>query len=197
MTIAEIVRKHVSERPFLVEALGSGIVNNSALARSIQRERRLGRGDYTAIKAAVTRLAGTRRGAGFTIEDHALAVLGGNRVTLVDRVAVFVSREKRGFESLAEVVIGGNYVYLMDEGKAVSLAKRHTYSRLERNCACISIHSDINIEGVSGVISFLTTVLAEHGINIIQLISCYTETMIVVGRTDALPCYKIISDIVK
>jgi hypothetical protein len=39
----------------------------------------------------------------------------------------------------------------------------------------------------------MTSLLAEYGINIVEVISCYTETMIVVNRSDALVSYELLS----
>ena len=53
MSIANVVRLYISNKPFLREAIESGVINQSALSRSIQRS--LGIRDYYAVKAAVRR----------------------------------------------------------------------------------------------------------------------------------------------
>ncbi|MGC8568283.1 MAG: hypothetical protein ACP5LP_03535 [Candidatus Micrarchaeia archaeon] len=59
------------------------------------------------------------------------------------------------------------------------------------------IHSRSNIEETSGFVAFLTSVPAEHGINIIEFISCYTETMILVERYDAISSCQIVSYLIE
>ena len=53
MTIAQNVRNHLRNKPYLLEALEKGIVNLSELSRQIQKE--LKTNDTSAIKAALRR----------------------------------------------------------------------------------------------------------------------------------------------
>ena len=54
MTVAQNVRSHLRNKPYLLEALEKGIVNLSELSRQIQKE--LKTNDTSAIKAALTPL---------------------------------------------------------------------------------------------------------------------------------------------
>ncbi len=47
-----------------------------------------------------------------------------------------------------------------------------------------------------GVVAFLTTLLAEQNVNIIEFISCWTETIIVVEKKDSLKTYEALTNIV-
>ena len=49
-------------------------------------------------------------------------------------------------------------------------------------------------ESTSGVVAFITSLLAEYNINVVELLSCYTETILVVNKSDALVSYKLLSD---
>ena len=55
MTVAQNVRNHLKNKPYLLEALEKGIVNLSELSRQIQIE--LKSSDTSAIKAALRRYA--------------------------------------------------------------------------------------------------------------------------------------------
>jgi hypothetical protein len=64
------------------------------------------------------------------------------------------------------------------------------------NCTMIVIHSPEELEATAGVIAFLTTLLSEQNVNMIEFISCWTETIIVVEKKDSLKTYEALSNIV-
>ena len=60
----------------------------------------------------------------------------------------------------------------------------------------IVIHSPEELEATPGVIAFLTTLLSEQNVNVIEFISCWTETIIVVEKKDSLKTYEALSNVV-
>jgi aspartokinase len=64
------------------------------------------------------------------------------------------------------------------------------------NCTMIVMHSPEELEATPGVVAFLTTLLAEQNVNIIEFISCWTETIIVVEKKDSLKAYEVLSNMV-
>ena len=188
---------YLKHKPYILEALDNGIVNTSALARVLQLRMRLK--NYQAVKASIRRFAETRGKVKQGIEERALSVLKDNRITLLDGISVIISSRKLEIENDAQVKIDSYHVYLTR--KAV-LARskvriRESIVKVHEGCSAIIIYSDTKLEGVSGVIAFLTSILAEQGINIVELISCYTETIVVVNREDALRSYQIISELTR
>lgn len=197
MSISDTVRMYLKNKPYTLEALEYGIVNFSALARLIQKE--LGIKNYQAIKAAIRRHAEHIESVKGNIENRALRVLKENRIALLDGVHVIISEEELDIANDAKVKIDDYYVYLtrQDVMKGLGKKARQSIVRVNDNCSSIVIYSGENLESGSGVIAFLTSLLAEQNINVVELISCYTETIIVVNRVDALRSYEILSGIVK
>jgi hypothetical protein len=60
----------------------------------------------------------------------------------------------------------------------------------------IVINSPEELEATVGVVAFLTTLLAEQNVNIVEFISCWTETIIVVEKKDSFKTYEALSNIV-
>lgn len=197
MSISDTVRVYLKNKPYTQEALEYGIVNFSALARLIQKE--LGIKNYQAIKAAIRRYAEHMESVKGSIEARALKVLKENRIALLDGVHVIVSDEELEIDNDAKVKIDNYYVYLTRKNVMKDLGKKAKESiiKVNDNCSTLIIYSGENLESGSGVVAFLTSLLAEQNINVVELISCYTETIIVVNRTDALRSYEILSGIVK
>ncbi|MDP7282055.1 MAG: ACT domain-containing protein [Candidatus Undinarchaeales archaeon] len=50
-----------------------------------------------------------------------------------------------------------------------------------------------NVESTHGFVQYTTGLLAENGINIVEVLSCYTDTIFIVEKEDALKAYDILS----
>ena len=197
MSISDTVRMYLKNKPYTLEAMENGIVNFSALARLVQKE--LGIRNYQAVKAAIRRYAGHIESVKGTIEARALRVLKENRISLFDGVHVIISDSELEIENDAKVKIERYWVYLTrkDVMKGLGRKARESIVKAHSNCSTIIVYSEENLESSSGVVAFLTSLLAEQNINVMEFISCYTETIIVVGKEDALRSYEILSGIVK
>jgi hypothetical protein len=197
MTISNTVRIYLKNKPYTMEALENGIVNFSALARLMQKE--LGIRNYQAIKAAIRRYASHLESVKVGIEARALEVLKENRLALLDGVHVIVSRKELEIENDAKVKTDQYYIYLTrkDVVKKMGKKDREALVKVRDNCSAILIYSEEDVEGTSGVMAFVASLLAEQSINVIELISCYTETILVVSKGDALRSYELLSTAVK
>jgi aspartokinase len=197
MSISDTVRTYLKNKPYTMEALENGIVNYSALARVIQKQ--LGIKNYQAVKAAIRRYAEHIESVKGTIESRALGVLKENRIALLDGVHVIVSEAELNIPNDAKVKIDEYYVYLTrkDVIKGLGKKERQSIVKVNDNCSTIIIYSGENLESGSGVVAFITSLLAEQNINVVEFISCYTETIIVVGKNDALRSYELLSSITK
>jgi aspartokinase len=193
MKTSSSVRLYLKNRPYVLAAIDEGIVNYSALSRSVKQA--IGAKSQNAVKAAVIRYAMERGARKEVIELRALSVIKENRISLLDKVSVIVSNKRLRIENEAEVKMDFYYIYLVRGGVEKHLTKEEKYSVVEqhKNCSMITIYSGNNIESTSGVVAFMASLLAEYGINIVELISCYTETMLVVNSTDAVASYELLS----
>jgi aspartokinase len=60
------------------------------------------------------------------------------------------------------------------------------------NASAIIIHSGEKLEALPGFVAFVASLLAEQNINIIEFVSCYTETLLIVSRSDALKSHELL-----
>lgn len=67
------------------------------------------------------------------------------------------------------------------------------FVRKTDNCTTILIEFPDNVEKVPGVVAYITSLLAEQGVNIYEFISCWKYTIIVVKREDSLRAYEVLS----
>lgn len=191
MTIAREVREYLKNKPYLLEALEKGIVNLSELSRQIRRELRTD--NVTAIKAALRRFSEEQRRRRRKREEKVLQLLKKSRITVYDGKSVVITNGELDEENGMKVEMAGKFVYLIEKN---NLAETTGALRIHENCTMIAIRSPEELEATPGVVAFLTALLAEQGINIIEFISCWTETIIVVEKKDGLRTYEIISNVI-
>ncbi|MCS7095526.1 MAG: ACT domain-containing protein [Candidatus Bathyarchaeota archaeon] len=191
MTTAQRVRDYLKDRPYILEALEKSIVNLSELSRQIQNELKIE--SLPAVKAALRRFKEELQKRKHRREERVLKLLKESTITLHDGKAVVVTTKPTEIEDKIRVSLEGKFVYLVEKNtlnKITSALQKHT------DCVMIIIHSPTELEATPGVVAFLTTLLAEQNINIIEFISCWTDTIIVVDKKDSLKAYEILSSVV-
>jgi hypothetical protein len=191
MTIAQDVRNHLRNKPYLLEALEKGIVNLSELSRQIQNE--LKTNDTSAIKAALRRYSEELQKHKQKREEKVLQLLKRSSIAVYDRKAVMITGKEISSKIGMEVDLLGKFVYLLDRS---DLPERINTLVKHDNCTMIVVHSPEELEVTPGVVAFLATVLAEQNVNIIEFISCWTETIMVVEKKDSLKTYEVLSNMV-
>ena len=191
MTIAQNVRSHLRNKPYVLEALEKGIVNLSELSRQIQKE--LKTDNTSAVKAALRRFSEELQKHKQKREEKVLQVLKRSGIAVYDRKSVIITAKEINTKSGMKVDLLDKFVYLLDRSE---MPKRLNTLVKHDNCTMIVMHSPEELEATPGVVAFLTALLAEQNVNIIEFISCWTETIIVVEKKDSLKAYEVLSNLV-
>jgi hypothetical protein len=190
-TTAENVRTYLRNKPYLLEALEKGIVNLSELSRQIQEE--LKTSNTTATKAALRRFAVELQKRKQKREEKVLQILKRSVIAVYDRKAVIITAKEIAAKNGMKVDLPGKFVYLLDRA---DLPERITTLIKHDNCTMIVVNSPEELEATVGVVAFLTTLLAEQNVNIVEFISCWTETIIVVDKKDSFKTYEALSNLI-
>lgn len=191
MTTAQDIRNYLKNKPYILEALEKGIVNLSELARQIQKE--LKTDNVIAIKAALRRFSNELQKSKRRREEKVLQLLKKSTITVYDGKSVAITEKPLETRNKIRVNLEGKFVYLLEKNTLTQISKA---LRIHENCAMIVIHSPEELEATPGVVAFLTSLLAEQNINIIEFISCWTDTIIIVEKRDSLKTYEILSNII-
>jgi len=190
-TTAQNVRTYLRNKPYLLEALEKGIVNLSELSRQIQEE--LKTGNTTATKAALRRFSQELQKHKQKREEKVLQILKRSVIAVYDRKAVIITAKEISAKNGMKVDLPDKFVYLLDRA---DLPERVSTLIKHDNCTMIVVNSPEELEATIGVVSFLTTLLAEQSVNIVEFVSCWTETIIVVDKKDSLKTYEALSNLV-
>jgi len=191
VTIAQDVRNYLKNKPYVLEALEKGIVNLSELSRQVQKE--LKTKNVIAVKAALRRFSGELQKRKRKREERVLQLLKRSIITVYDGKSVAITDKLVETRDKIRVSLEGKFVYLLEKNNLAGITDT---LKIHEDCAMIAIHSPEELEATPGVVAFLTSLLAEQNINIIEFISCWTETIIVVERKDSLKTYEILSNII-
>jgi hypothetical protein len=191
MTIAQEVRSYLRNKPYLLEALEKGIVNLSELSRQIQQD--LKTRNTTATKAALRRFAEELQRHKQKREEKVLELLKRSSIAVYDRKSVIITAKEIAVKNGLKVDLSDKYVYLLDRA---DLPERIATLVKHDNCTMIMVNSPEELEATVGVVAFLTTLLAEANVNIVEFVSCWTQTIIVVEKKDSLKTYEALTNLV-
>ena len=191
MTIAQDVRSYLRNKPYLLEALEKGIVNLSELSRQIQLE--LKTRNTSAVKAALRRFSAELQRHKQKREEKVLQVLRRSGIAIYDKKSVMITTKEIDAKNGLKVDLLDKHLYLLDRS---DLPERINALVKHEDCTMIVIHSPEELEATPGVVAFLATLLAEQNVNIIEFISCWTETIMVVEKKDSLKAYEVLSNMV-
>jgi|YelNatPaOPRAMG01_1025707.scaffolds.fasta_scaffold87420_3 hypothetical protein len=191
MSISESVRLFVKSRPYLQEALESGIVNYSALARMIGRE--LGIRKYDTIKMSLIRLNKKFEKNRKNMEQKILSILRKSEIEMRSKIAVIITYKKLGINPITFAKSDSGYTYIVNMNMIEKIRKSEVV-KIEKNLVMITIKSPEDVEETPGIIAYLLTALAAEGINIVEFVSCYTDTILILKEYDAMRAYEILSE---
>ena len=189
-SVANYVRLYLKNKPYMLEALEKGIVNLSELSRQIGKETKIK--NVGAIKAALRRFSENLQKEKKRCEERALRLLKKSKIKLLDKVTVVISESPLNIEKLAEVKLENAYVYIVESVE--NLPTNDTID-VHRDCGMVVVSSPPEIEKVPGVVAYLTSLLAWENINVIEFISCYTDTILIVEREDVLKTIEILREV--
>ncbi len=191
--ISELVWLYVKRRPFLKESLRDRTVNYSALARKIAIGAFGSIKDQNAVKMALIRMGSRLDKIEDRLEGRVLAVLKKSSMVIKNKVVVLIARKEiEGIGPLSYARSGRHVTYILEQREFDAIPKKLVW-KSEENLNLITIESPEDVEEVPGVISHILGALASEGINVVEFISCYTDTILVVKQADTARAYQILS----
>ena len=200
-SVARKVRDYLDAHPPLGDALRSGVANHTAMARKVAAE--LGSRQLDAVVAACRRYP---RGRGDPFGEGAVRrVLRKSRIESRSKVAaITVGLGADVLQRLGDVVeelldenllcrviqVSRGTVILVDEDSVPRVTRqlRETHIvRVRRGLVEVAVTSPESIEETPGLLRLLAGILASQGINIVEALSCYTDTIFLLDERSLGP----------
>jgi len=197
-SVAERVREYLDGHPTLGDAIRLKIGNYSAIARRVSAE--LGLPATDAVLAACRRYA--RQRSELSHEGAIHRVLRKSRIETRTRVAALtLSQGADVLQRLGDVVeelldesllcrviqVSRGTVVIVDEDSVPRVLRQIRESQLisvRKNLVEVAVTSPESIEETPGLLRHLSGVLAAQGINIVEALSCYTDTIFLLHEDD-------------
>ena len=213
--IANAVRKIIGRKPFIQEALGRGIINNAALADEImpQIEKELGHEvKFSAANMAIRRLQEKLVSTGFekigfdkssdiTIKSNLIEIT----IFKIEDVQKYlknlydiVDYKKGDFltitQGLHEVMLITNEKF---EKQILAMFPRKIVKKVIKNLSSLTISIPSTAHQTVGVFYLVTRALAWESINIIDIVSTYTEMTFIIREEDTARAFNVLSELIK
>jgi aspartokinase len=189
-SVAQLVRETIQMRPSLLDALNMKIVNYSALARILQDD--LGEGSIEAVKAAVIRVSDEIASDRKLREEAVQSILKESKVRLQDKIAVVISPLKLEIPHIVTAHLTDQYVYVVDQ--TTMKGELEDPIKVQSNLVALVLLSPPRVETTPGFVAFITQLLASRNINIVEFISCSTNTIIILEGQNALKAFSLLQN---
>ena len=197
---SELTKDYIEEHPDIKSCLKKDLINYSSLARLIAKE--LGIEKKTSNEAIL--IAARRFQEKLKLEkDYEKQIknlLADSEIEIKNKIAIFILEKDLNFNELdnIEKTIKKNSgtFYLLEGSGHYTLIIQEKYSELiiskfvrnvlnkHENLTLINLMSPKDIEYIKGVVSYLSSLFTENGVNIIEMFSFWTDTLFIIETKD-------------
>ncbi|MGQ0537225.1 MAG: ACT domain-containing protein [Methanobacteriota archaeon] len=205
---AQVVRDYIESHPSIKDCMRHGLINLSALARQIMKET-----GVTSEEAALIACRRYEMSARYPVnEDKVIALLQKSKIEIRTKVAIITARpswhiftklEKamnhvKDRDHTMHVIHGSAGVTIITDaasGKEIEdiVGKEDVIKVTRSGLVELVVSSPDVIEETPGIMAYLSGALSSQGINFVEVISCYKETMFVVDETDMMRAFEILN----
>lgn len=198
-TTAQLTQNYINEHPYIKNCLKKGLINYSSLARLIAKD--LGIEKKSSKEAILVAARRTQEKIANECLDQDIGNLLKNSETEIkNKISVFILEKNIRSETLESIQLqirkesglsylleGSKNYTIITQNKFASIIKKRLREKILRENAdmvLINIKCPKEIERVCGVISYLTSIFSENGVNIYEFISCWTDTIFIIDSND-------------
>ena len=196
----EITNEYINEHPHIKNCLKRGLINYSALARHIAKELDIEKkSSKEAILIAARRKQDNLKKE-FGQEKEISKLLSDSEIEIKNKIIVFIIEKNVNFETLENIqsqikkesgfsyILEGsdNYTIITQEKyvQIIEKSMKNKIIKMNKQMVLINIKSPKEIETIPGVVSYLTSLFAENGVNIYEFLSCWTDTIFIIDSKD-------------
>lgn len=185
-SVETLVRKYLKSHVDTYSLLKSGAANISRLSREVRDE--YPDLSLSSIRYSLSKIIDEPSGDRSDLR-RVDKLIAESKITLQDKITVLTSRTPLQIKYISATFLTDSVVYIVDETKE----NKHLHDPnivAERDVSLLHIFSSKDILKAPGFVMRITERFFSSGINILQLISCANETIIVVRKSDAIKAYE-------
>ena len=205
-SIAEITRTYIDGHSSIKDCIKYGIINYSALSRKIMDE--IGIKNEEAVLVACRRYAEDLK---WEINEMKIkGVLNESRLEIKTRISIITARNEWDVLVKLEPIVkkilkrrttmqaiqGTTGITIITEDNVreeliSAIGKKHIL-KSRAGLVEISVKSPERIDEIPGILSYLSSSLSSRGINAVEAMSCYRDTIFIVEEKDMTPALDVL-----
>ncbi|HIH37313.1 hypothetical protein J4460_04260 [Candidatus Woesearchaeota archaeon] len=196
---AEITVEYIKDHPHIKSCLKLGLINYSSLARMIAKDLNIEKKTSKDAILIAARRCQMQLKKEKSYESHIQALLTQSEIQVKNRIVVLICA-KNALDILLEgqmqakkeqatfYLLEGseNYIVITQETLMTKLEKaaKNSLVKKQEGLALITYKTPKDIEMMPGVIAYLASLFSENGVNIVELLSCWTDTLFIIDAKD-------------
>ncbi|KXB01397.1 hypothetical protein AKJ45_01630 [candidate division MSBL1 archaeon SCGC-AAA261F19] len=214
MSISKATKKVVSRYPFIRESLRDGLVNYRALARKILKEVSEECDREINLEAIVTAARRYRKELSRESRENRIdEILAKAKVSMRGNVGVVTAgsgwRISEKVRKIAEKVSDADPLQIVQGRRLTTVVADHEdidkvaeilgeeVEVVERGLSSVTVISPKEIAHVPGVIARMTQRLLGESINIVEMMSCYKDTIFILERENAIIALRAMEELIE
>ena len=208
-TTAELTEKYLSEHPSIKDCLREGIINYSKLSRKIAKELNIEKKTSLEAILIAARRYSEKLKTEKVREEKIIELLKESELEIKNKIVVTII--KKGFEPETMIDIEkkikkqDDVIYSIEGTKTYTLITSEKYLidierefankiiKISKEQAMIIMKNPIGIEETTGFTAYLYSRFGEYGVNILETMSCWTDTIFVVSESDIATVMKFLN----
>ena len=200
MSITKLTENYILEHPSVKDCLKNGLINYSSLSRKIASELNINlKNNFDAILIACRRLKRKLKKEDI-FEDNILKILKKSKIEIKNKIIAIVmekdiffgnlihlEKEIKKTKEIFRVIESTSAITIITSEEFADLIRKYFKTKIileNKNLAEITIKSPREIETTPGTYAYLCSLFGEKGINIVETLSCWTDTIFLVKEND-------------
>lgn len=198
--ITKLSENYILQHPSIKDCIKNGLVNYSSLSRQVAEDLGLNqKKNFDAILIACRRFRRKLKKEEVS-ESKILGILKESRIEIKNKVIAIVlekdiffghllnlEREIKKKNEIFRVIEGLSAITIITTEDFSGIVKKYFKNRIileSRNLAEITIKSPKEIETTPGTFAYMCSLLGENNINIMETLSCWTDTIFLIKEED-------------
>lgn len=203
--ITKITEDYISSHPFIKQAIKNNLVNYSKLARLISKEKNIK--NFDAILVACRRYYHKLKKSAYS--PPIMDLLKGSKLSIRDKIVVVILEPDTSFREILQfqkeveeknevmhAIRGANAITLITTEDFLSDIERkfkHNILKVSKDLVEIMMKSSARMESIPGVMGHIYSLFGENSINILETMSCWTDTIFTIRKEDLPKTMEILS----
>ena len=200
MSITKLTEDYILQHPSIKDCLKNGLINYSSLSRKIASDLNLNlKKNFDAILIACRRFRRKLKQEQI-LESKILKILKESKVEIKNKIIavviekdvffgnlLYLEKEIKKKREIFRVIEGLSAITVITSEDFLDLIRRYFKNKIileNKKLAEITIKSPKEIETTPGTYAYLCSLFGENNINIVETLSCWTDTIFLINEED-------------